>query len=147
MSLFKADLSYLMQDASNLLFLFFLNISDSQWENITGILKSVFKISSLSHYRMQTHNIAWHIAWKFYFLLLTNVQTGKTRETQNYPSNSFSHNFCHWLLILPQIVSASYFKRAFTASSTAAMISLSGLILEANGNLIPSPKNIGRYMG
>ena len=38
----------------------------NHWQNITGILKSVFKIPSLLYTMLRTNNIAWHKFWSLF---------------------------------------------------------------------------------
>ena len=125
-------MSYLKQHASNLpfLFLFFLEISDNQWQIIRGILKNVFKISSSPPIQiwkpitlldasftyfsspctiLRTHNIPWG---KFYWLFFNTVKRGKGRETQNRLDRTFTHNCCQWL----SEESVKFWVRYFTVS-------------------------------
>ena len=66
----------------------------NQWQNIMGILKSLFKNPPSPHTMLRTHNIAWR---KFCSLFLKIVKRAKGIETRNCSNSSFSHNSCHWL--------------------------------------------------
>ena len=75
-------MSYLKQHAENLIFLLFFLISDNEWQHITGILKSVFKIPPLPLYNVGDHNIAWR---KFCSLFPNIVKSGEGGRNTKLP--------------------------------------------------------------
>ena len=84
---------------------------DNQWQNSMGILRSECKNHPPHYATLWTHNIAWR---NFCSFLLTIVKSVKGVETQNGPSSSFFHNFCHWFSEkLPKTLKKIFYSRSF----------------------------------
>ena len=94
---------------------FFFLISENQWQNIMGIWKSAFKISSLPYRMLRTHNIAWR---KLRSLFLNIVKTRKGRETQYCANSTFSHKFFHSLSEKCAKFEVQYFRVAHFESNS-----------------------------
>ena len=62
---------------------------------VTSFSRNVIKVEKV---RKMTYNQWKNIAWcRFCSLFFKIIRRRKGLETQNCPSSSFSHNFCHWL--------------------------------------------------